>query len=1428
MAEPIIVEGPDGQEYEFPAGTSPETMKQAMQKRYGVKSSSVPAANQNILPGMGAGQMGVPGRVGYGGATGAQSTAPSISQLQSFNTGTETGASFGFRDEAEGVRATVGAPRLIGPLGPLTDIATGAFGAGMEAFGVRPEAYTAARDVRRTQEAQAREANPVSFMAGEVAGSIAVPVGTSATAATKTGQVLKGAGAGALASGAYGFGAADGDIQERAKQGAIYGVTGAAMGGALSAVIPRNIPLGQVLNAELFGTKVDRPVLKTIERMLVDAGVAPNDIATGVVQIRQRLQSGDVGAGLPTRFKDELVKQFGDKARGVATAIENQIRGGAVRSGSASDAAVRAMVREDNAAARELFDRSLDQFAGSISRPELRGQALDQLQTIVEDRYKPILAAGIADPAKQQRLMDVLAQPRMQSLAAELAEDAEREGIDLAVLIARNPAEAAHWMQSKARQLANDRGKITITGRVVPDRLMSNRRDDILKALEDAVPGYRETRMEYGDKFGVLEAVDFARGFLSRAKDDIAVADMAEEFGNMSKAQQDMALASVRSLLSGSAGNVRYVDPDLGPAALRTAEIGKEPVLKALSDVFGEPGTALADDIKAIVTRFDENRRINPQGTGSDTMPKAEALKFAMRNTRGPIQRTLSNVFGGAPMDMLGSAFAGVPTPISAARVGIEGLGRAADRRAMSTVDKVTELLLSRPQNAFARTTPESLPPAGGGTGGSIIEQLPQSSSQTVPSQNAFRMGAPDLRTDSMNALAFGTVGGLAPADSTEDRIRNATVGAALGVGAGRAQRAWAAKQPLVLGPRDEVLTLTNELPASDLLKAQRPAEADNLKRLGEIQTLLDARRKALAQQPVERGATDDEWTEAIGEAKRRINAVYRGGVHPDDIGLSSRGDDAIRVTVAEDLADVILRENGLDPGGAKSRWIASRGTNKKAAETRARRAAEDAQRQAKRDAMDEIDIAVMEFEDYNPDFSLSEFAKIATREIGSNMPASEMTARDVFELAQRLARQFDEKGGQGATKAEMAAKQFVTWVDENVVGGLSGNRGNPTRTSGLASGNAFAQSVMGGAGGSAYGSQNDINGDGVIDEQDVFLGSAAGTVGVPVAMGVAGRVGNAFAKNVDPSALKAAKAEGFNTSRIMYRGMTRPVGEEGFYATVTPGYEAQGLGVSLSTSRKKAGEYGEYVYPIVVRGEFFPEKEFIKRVNDLYTTEGIGVRDASARVRSELQAQGYAGLKANSGKSKDLLDSGEYRVWGDMDGVPNIKQVGGPQGNAFAPGARSMGAGGGRPPRKPPPDSPEAITDAVRGIARQAPPTPPGGPVIPPRGNMRGVLQMPERVPPASPMADQVPPPLPPRPVSNRVPTSNMPNATEMGLMAGTGAAIGGAFLMEKANDPATFGLASFDQLPPDHPLRDPGYRRMILMAQMQPQGQPANAFAQ
>ena len=197
----------------------------------------------------------------------------------------------------------------------------------------------------------------------------------------------------------------------------------------------------------------------------------------------------------------------------------------------------------------------------------------------------------------------------------------------------------------------------------------------------------------------------------------------------------------------------------------------------------------------------------------------------------------------------------------------------------------------------------------------------------------------------------------------------------------------------------------------------------------------------------------------------------------------------------------------------------------------------------------------------------------------------------------------------------------------------------------------------------------------------------------------------------VNPETLRSAKSEGFDTSRVLYRGMREPLSPDGLYATTTPGYETQGLGVSLSTSAKAAAEYGENVYPVVVKGKFFSEKEYVNRINKLYETQGIGPRDAAVKVRAELAAEGYAGLKADGGK---LLDKGELRVWGDDSGlVPNVKVVAeGPQDRAsvtrYAEGSddvQPMGFGAGTPKtpeqavRFETPGSPEYEAAVAKGL---------------------------------------------------------------------------------------------------------------------------------
>jgi hypothetical protein len=140
----------------------------------------------------------------------------------------------------------------------------------------------------------------------------------------------------------------------------------------------------------------------------------------------------------------------------------------------------------------------------------------------------------------------------------------------------------------------------------------------------------------------------------------------------------------------------------------------------------------------------------------------------------------------------------------------------------------------------------------------------------------------------------------------------------------------------------------------------------------------------------------------------------------------------------------------------------------------------------------------------------------------------------------------------------------------------------------------------------------------------------------------------------VDPAKIEAAREAGFNTDSVLFRGLRKPIEGDEFYGSTTPGYELQGMGVSLSEDASKAAQYGDNVYPAMVRGKMFSEKEYLNRVRAL-VAGGMDARRAGGKVRSELEKEGYAALKADGG---GLLDEGEVRVWENFDGPPNVRPV--------------------------------------------------------------------------------------------------------------------------------------------------------------------------
>jgi hypothetical protein len=151
--------------------------------------------------------------------------------------GITQGASFGFRDEGQGlIEAGGGGAKDVDALTNLGYLARGAY----RRLTGDPEAerrYNEAVERERASTKQIEQERPGAYLGGNVLGAVAMPMGFAARAPTLASRVAAGAKTGAVAGALTGAGEAEGDLGERAKGAAVGGLVGGAAGGVATPVV---------------------------------------------------------------------------------------------------------------------------------------------------------------------------------------------------------------------------------------------------------------------------------------------------------------------------------------------------------------------------------------------------------------------------------------------------------------------------------------------------------------------------------------------------------------------------------------------------------------------------------------------------------------------------------------------------------------------------------------------------------------------------------------------------------------------------------------------------------------------------------------------------------------------------------------------------------------------------------------------------------------------------------------------------------------------------------------------------------------------------------------------------------------------------------------------------------------------------------------
>lgn len=530
------------------------------------------------------------------GQTAEQPAAPDgggiAGALQSFGTGAADLASFGLADELG-----AGARWLGGKVLPWQSNVT----------------YDQALQEVRGKDKAVAEANPNTYLAGQIVGGIGVgsglaraglsPTANAPQGASLLNRVLRGAGEGAVLGGAYGVGSGEGTA-DRALQGAIGAGTGMAVGGAVPLVAQgassayRNVADRLAANqaARSAGTTPEVARLLT-ETMEADASLGPQGLAN-MQRAGQEAMLADAGPNARAVL-DTSIQRGGPGAVNARRAIDERVARGSSDLTNVLDQTLgtpqgvftaREGVRRGTQSARgTAYDQA---YAQPIDYADPRGQMIERLvkSRVPQSAINEANALMRVEGATSKQILAKVADDG--TVVFETLPDVQQ--LDY---ITRGLNEVA-----KKGEAAGAMGGQTALGRAYEG--LSR---EIRSTLRDLVPEYGQALDVAADAIGQSRAIELGSKALSSATP-------RDEFANavkgMSKAEKAGVAQGIRSQIDEKLANVTRAVQD-GNVEAREAikglkDLSSRASREKISMVLGdEQAQRLFDEIDRIATSFE-------------------------------------------------------------------------------------------------------------------------------------------------------------------------------------------------------------------------------------------------------------------------------------------------------------------------------------------------------------------------------------------------------------------------------------------------------------------------------------------------------------------------------------------------------------------------------------------------------------------------------------------------------------------------------------------------------------------------------------------------------------------------------------------------------------------------------------------------------
>lgn len=589
------------------------------------------------------------------------------SMLGSAARGIARGVTFGFADELAGVAGGVG-----------NLVAGDGFSAGYERY----------RDAARRQNQLDDQTNPISAIAGQVAGGVAtLPLNLVGRAAQGAGALaqfgnaaLRGATSGAAGGAIAGFGEGEGGLANRVGSAATGGALGGALGGTIGA--GANVAAGvagRVLDATGLrnaGRAADRQAIRALNRDGVDLGAlaapavghAADDLALvdrGGANLRNLTAVAANTPGEAQQAADRFVQaRRGARPDRIAEAVDNTLGGGGgTRVLDDMDA-----LQGLRSASNELFEQAYQRRVPGTVTADLQPLVRDPIgQDALQRGMRIMELENMANPATRHTPIDWEAAGLSRGADGELVLDPRMQNVRL-------------WHAVKmgyddiVREVMNDPTKRMTQY----ERAVNMNRAALVGSLRERIPVYARALDAWGGPTQTMEAMRMGQGAL-RLNPDVVSAQV-RRIGSSS----DMDAARV-GLGRAITDETRNPATAVGAARRLTEDRNHLRRLEMLVPDNAQRN-ALLDALRREDAMGQVEQAVSPRAGSQTARLLAGAEDMAVDPPGGMLASLLMGHFG------------------TAARQGVQHVSRLSQGINSNTADQLARVLLSTDQAANAAT----------------------------------------------------------------------------------------------------------------------------------------------------------------------------------------------------------------------------------------------------------------------------------------------------------------------------------------------------------------------------------------------------------------------------------------------------------------------------------------------------------------------------------------------------------------------------------------------------------------------------------------------------------------------------------------------------------------------------------------------------